>query len=43
MHGKKFESHNMTVLYPNQYYNKVCYKKTTLYKGESSKFKNPKN
>ena len=31
-HGKKNESHNMNGLYPNQYYNKVCYIGTPLYK-----------
>ena len=30
-HGKKFGSHNMTVLYPNLCYNKVCYKGSALY------------
>ena len=30
-HGKKFGSHNTTMLYPNPCYKKVCYKGTTLY------------
>ena len=30
LNGKKFESHNMTMLYPNLCYNKACYKKTAL-------------
>ena len=29
-HAKKFGSHNITVLYPNLCYNKVCYKGTIL-------------
>ena len=29
--GKTFGSHTMTVLYPNQCYNEVCYKGTTQY------------
>ena len=28
---KRFGSHNMTMLYPNLCYNKVSYKRTTLY------------
>ena len=31
LHGKKFGSHNMTLLYPNLCYNEVCYKGTALY------------
>ena len=27
---KKIGSHNMTVLYPNLFYNEVCYKETEL-------------
>ena len=30
-HGKIFSSHNVTVLYSNLWYNKVCYKGTALY------------
>ena len=30
-HGKKFGSHNMTVLYSNPCFNEVCYKGTALY------------
>ena len=30
-HGKKFGSHNMTVLYPNPCFNEVCYKEIALY------------
>ena len=29
--GKKFGSHNMTMLYPNPCYNEVCFKGTALY------------
>ena len=30
-HGKIFGSHNIAVLYPNLYYNKVCYKGISVY------------
>ena len=30
LHGKKFESHNMTLEYTNPCYNKVYYNGTTL-------------
>ena len=30
-HGKKFGGHNMTMLYQNPSYNKVCYKGTAVY------------
>ena len=28
---KRFRSHNITLLYPNLYYIKACYKRTELY------------
>ena len=30
LNGKTFGSHNMTMLYPNLFYIKACYKKTAL-------------
>ena len=30
-HGKKYGSHNMTMLYLNPLYNEMCYKEATLY------------
>ena len=30
-YSKKFGSHNMVILYPNPFYNKVCYKGTAVY------------
>ena len=31
LHGKKFGSHNMTMLYPNLCNNEACYNVTALY------------
>ena len=33
-HGKEFGSHNMTVVYPNMYCYRVCYKGIVLYSME---------
>ena len=35
-HSKRFGSQNMTVLYPDQCYNKVCYKGTAVHCKETS-------